>query len=264
MIGIGNFYMDVHSVGLVHECVIDKNHKCEYPRGRGCYGLVYAIDGEAQYRFVDGEWLTVRSGDVILLPPSAAYHIVAKGEFRHYTVNFDINESVSSLSDERYCRISVSNPESYHMKLKAMSSEWSYRRVGYEMLAVARLYELLSMLYGEYSYSASAGTSVRRLSAARQYIEQNFDRDITLELLAQMSDMSVTNFRREWKKTYGTTPLSYRDSVRLSYAREYLSCGYFSVGEVAEKCGFFDNAYFCRFFRKHTGMSPGAYKSGER
>ena len=216
MINAYNFYMDVHSVGLVHECVIDKNHKCEYPRGRGCYGLVYAIDGEAQYRFVDGERLTVRSGDILLLAPSAAYHIVAKGEFRHYTVNFDINEETSSLSKERYCRISVSNPESYHLKLKAMNSEWSCRRVGYEMLAVARLYEILSMIYGEYSYSESVGSSVRRLSVARQYIEQNFDRDITLDLLAQMSDMSVTNFRREWKTRYGTTPLSDRDSVRLS------------------------------------------------
>ena len=71
--------------------------------------------------------------------------------------------------------------------------------------------------------------------------------------------MSTTHFRREWTKLYGTPPLQYRDALRLSYAKEYLLSGYYSVTEVAEKCGFEDTNYFIRFFKKHTGITPGKF-----
>ena len=72
--------------------------------------------------------------------------------------------------------------------------------------------------------------------------------------------MSVTNFRREWKKQYGASPLDYRDAVRLSYASEYLASGYYTVSEVAEKCGFDDVSYFVRFYKRKTGTTPGSIK----
>jgi AraC-like DNA-binding protein len=72
--------------------------------------------------------------------------------------------------------------------------------------------------------------------------------------------MSVTNFRREWKKIYAEAPIQYRDSIRLYYAKEYLSSGYYTVSETAEKCGFDDVSYFVRLFKKKTGLTPGEFK----
>jgi len=72
--------------------------------------------------------------------------------------------------------------------------------------------------------------------------------------------MSVTHFRREWKKHYNITPLAYRNSIRLSFARELILSGYYTVSEIAEKCGFDDVGYFIRFFKKHTGITPFKYK----
>jgi AraC-like DNA-binding protein len=72
--------------------------------------------------------------------------------------------------------------------------------------------------------------------------------------------MSATNFRREWKKIYLETPLQYRDSIRLYYAKEYLNSGYYTVTEIAEKCGFDDVSYFVRFFKKKAGRTPGELK----
>jgi len=104
------------------------------------------------------------------------------------------------------------------------------------------------------------GPSYRRLLCAKEYLEQHFDRSVTLDYLAFLSDMSVTNFRREWKKSYAESPLQYRDSIRLHYAKEYLSSGYYSVREIAGKCGFEDVSYFVRFFKKKAGVTPGEYK----
>ena len=54
--------------------------------------------------------------------------------------------------------------------------------------------------------------------------------------------------------------MQYRDSTRLYYAKEYLNSGYYTVSEIAEKCGFDDVSYFVRFFKQKTGLPPGEYK----
>jgi AraC-like DNA-binding protein len=90
-------------------------------------------------------------------------------------------------------------------------------------------------------------------------MERNFAELINLDILAKECNMSVTNFRREWKKQYGVTPMQYRDSIRLYYAKEYLNSGYYTVGEIAERCGFDDVSYFVRFFKKNTGITPRAF-----
>jgi AraC-like DNA-binding protein len=124
------------------------------------------------------------------------------------------------------------------------------------MRAMSCLYELLTLFYAD----VTDGRSDQRLTPVREYIERNYDQPITLEHLARLSNMSVTNFRREWAKRYPETPIQYRDSVRLYYAQEYLDSGFYSVSEIARRCGMEDVSYFVRFFKKKTGMTPGEFK----
>lgn len=256
------FYMDVEKINIAHEFVLDALRRCEYPYGRGQYGLVYAIDGEAEYRFSTGKRCRLRAGDILLLSANAAYSIVTKGEFRHYTVNFDIHEESSDVGffKEPYYLLTVDNPEQYRQSFKRLSALWTTKKTGYELLSMACLYELLSLIYFDI-YEKHFGTTAHlRLQTAREFIERNYRETVRLEELAELSDMSVTNFRREWTRIYGESPMQYRDRIRVSYAREYLLSGYYSVSEVAERCGFSDVSYFARFFKKHTGVSPGAFK----
>ena len=117
----------------------------------------------------------------------------------------------------------------------------------------------LSLFYSDCINRQNAA-SYNRLLPAKEYIEQYFHQPISLEELAKLSNMSATNFRREWKKIYLETPLQYRDSIRLYYAKEYLNSGYYTVTEIAEKCGFDDVSYFVRFFKKKVGLTPGEFK----
>lgn len=255
------FYMDIKTIHIAHEYILERVHKCEYPRGRGSYGLIYALDGKAECRFFAGERFSVSEGDVLFLTPHTKYSIVTEKEFKHYTVNFDIHEDSSNLNalNQPYCLLKGKNMEQLARLFKRLIGIWGSKKAGYEMQAIGCLYELFSLFYFDYTNRQNVST-YQRLLPAKEHIEQHFDQSITLEHLAFLSDMSVTNFRREWKKSYAESPLQYRDTIRLYYAKEYLRSGYYTISEIAGKCGFADVSYFVRFFKKQAGITPGEFK----
>ncbi len=261
MIFTDGFFLDVKKIHIAHEFILDRVHKCEYPLGRLHCGFVYALNGKADYHFFTGERITVTDGDVLFLLPHAAYSIVTEKDFKHYTVNFDIHEDTSRLEslNKPYCLLRGENTAQIKRSFIRLTNIWMSKKTGFEMRAIGCLYEMLSTFYFDYINRQNAAPH-QRLLHAKEHIEQHFDEAVTLEQLAKLSNMSVTNFRREWKKIYAEPPLQYRDTIRLYYAKEYLSSGYYTISEIAEKCGFDDVSYFVRFFKKQTGLTPGAYK----
>jgi len=255
------FYLDIEEIQTAHNFILDRVHKCEYPLGRGHYGMVYVQSGKAEYRFSTGERVNVADGDAFFLSPNTAYSIVTEKAFKHYTVNFDIRDSSSDIGalNKPYCLLNQNNTEKIETVFKELVDICQAKKAGYKMRAVGKLYELIALFYSGYTSDEDYSLS-QRLLPAKEYIEKNFRKAITLEELAFLSNMSITNFRREWKRHYASSPMQYRDSIRLYYAKEYLNCGYYSIAEVAEKCGYDDVSYFIRFFRQKEGITPGEYK----
>lgn len=260
MIDSNSFFLDIEKIHIAHQCILNRVYKCAYPKGREQYGLVYAIRGNAVYKCFSGERFTLSAGDFLFLSPDAAYTIAAEKDFEHYTVNFSLHEENSSFGvlSRPYCLLQNKNNDRLESLFRRLVELWQKKRSGYEMQVMGSLYELLSFFY-----SACIDQNVNafhRLLPAREYIERHFADEIHLEKLAALCNMSSTNFRREWKKRYPESPLQYRDSIRIYYAKEYLRSGYYTIYEISEKCGFEDSSYFIRFFKKKTGLTPGEAK----
>lgn len=255
------FYMDIKRINLMHEFVISRGQDFAYPHGRMQYGLVYAIDGDAEYRFSGGKKCTLHTGELMLLSPRASYSIVTDGVFRHYTVNFEIHEENSDVSflDETCYLIHKDVDGQYKHICKQMNTLWASKRIGYEMQMMSRLYELLSDLCNDL-YTQSHEVANSRLLPAKKHLDQCFHLPVDLAYLAGTVNMSVTHFRREWNRMYRLSPMQYRDQLRVTCAKECLLSGYYSVSEAAARCGFEDVSYFVRFFRRQTGMTPGAFR----
>ena len=256
------FMMDIAKIDLAHEFVLDAAHKCEYLTGRGMYGLVHGIGGTAEYRFHSGERLTVCEGDTLLLAPNTSYSIFTQTAFKHYTINFGIHKKSSTLDilEKPYCLLRNINPNQFNRLFEKLNRAWTQRNIGYRMNSISHLYALISLFYFEYKNQLTPCDSPIRLQPAKDMIERDFRSAITLEQLAKVCNMSVTNFRREWQKVYLITPIRYLAEIRLSYAKEYLISGYYSVSEIAARCGFENPSYFIRFFEKNVGITPGTFK----
>ena len=64
------------------------------------------------------------------------------------------------------------------------------------------------------------------------------DSELTIKLLCEISGMSDTYFRRLFSEVYHTTPNKYLTGLRISYAEDLLSGGYYTIERVAQECGF--------------------------
>ena len=254
------FYFDVSEVHIAHECVIDRAHRCDYPDGRGSFGLALVLDGEATYRFTDGQRLTVHQGEILFLRPDSSYSVYTGGEFKHYTINFDIKNDISDIDflDTPCYVFAPRQPDNYVPGFRRAALFWKEKKCGYVMAVKSCIYEILAAVCNEIGEGQVAQSE--QLRRAREFIEKNFAEDFELDDIALTVNMSVTNFRREWKRAFGISPMQYRDKIRLATAEQHLSLGLYTVSEVGELCGFADTSYFVRFFKKHRGIPPGKFK----
>ena len=81
---------------------------------------------------------------------------------------------------------------------------------------------------------------------------------------ARKLSISYSHFRRLFREVAGCAPNQFLIEARLSYAERMLENGVLSIAEVAHRCGFQDEFYFSRLFRKHRMISPSALRSSGR
>lgn len=92
-------------------------------------------------------------------------------------------------------------------------------------------------------------------------LEEDPECCLNIAELAAISGISEGTFNSLFVKYSGMTPGKYRKCLRLKKAKEFLILGRMSVGEIASVLGFCDEGYFCRFFKKETGMTPKQWQS---
>lgn len=93
-----------------------------------------------------------------------------------------------------------------------------------------------------------------------KYINENFEKNITLSYLSDMANLAPNYFLRLFKKETGITPKEYILQIRLEHARSLLSGTTSKITTIASECGFNDTSYFSLFFKKRFGKTPIEYR----
>lgn len=86
----------------------------------------------------------------------------------------------------------------------------------------------------------------------------------TAARLARSAGLSRAGLFRKFAATVGETPTAYLTRWRMHLARIALSREGVTVAELAERVGYASEAAFTRAFRRHVGVTPAAFRKGER
>lgn len=99
------------------------------------------------------------------------------------------------------------------------------------------------------------------IQIAINYMNHHFGEKITIEFLSKLSNMSESNFNRNFKKEVGSSPIEYLINIRLKKAKKLLREKNINITEISLKCGFYSLSHFSSCFTKQFGISPSDYQS---
>ena len=107
-------------------------------------------------------------------------------------------------------------------------------------------------------YSAgSVGTG--KISDIYDYISEHYTEKLTLHDLCFIFGTNKTSLCRNFKDTYGDTVLNHINNLRIRSAKARLREQNQSITQISEELGFTSIHYFCRLFKKETGLTPKEY-----
>jgi AraC-like DNA-binding protein len=99
---------------------------------------------------------------------------------------------------------------------------------------------------------------------ARDYLFQNFSKDISLQQLADHCCVSLFHFSRIFKSIMNASPHQYLTELRLSNAKLLLQSTQQSVTEIAFQCGFNSLEHFATLFRQRFKTSPTSIRGNAK
>lgn len=95
---------------------------------------------------------------------------------------------------------------------------------------------------------------------AIEVINKNISNKINLKQIAKDSYLSYIQFSRRFKAETGLSPQDYVNSVRMEKARYLLVKEDVSIKKIAFECGFANEYYFSKFFKKYNNITPSKYR----
>lgn len=222
--------------------------------------LFLYLDGcNITYTNKNNETFVAQSGDVVYTPIGSEYK-AELSDFRSqdsHTVGinfllFDQSGEPLALSEEITIFHGYSNktlPMLFHQAL-------TYDTLQPLLRTRILFMEILCALA---SY-APHKTISERIANALHYLSEHIEENPTISELAGLCNVSEVYFRKQFKECLGTTPLKYRNALRLGRASSYLEYGDISIQEISDMLGYSTVSHFIKEFRMHYGCSPLQYR----
>lgn len=100
------------------------------------------------------------------------------------------------------------------------------------------------------------------ISCVLDHINRSISDTLTLDSICSAVGVSKYYLCHRFKEQMGITVMEYVHRTRIELAKELLSEDHsLTVSEIAEKCGFTNLSFFCKTFKRITGLSPKLYRN---
>ena len=103
-----------------------------------------------------------------------------------------------------------------------------------------------------------------KISSAIEFMKNNFNKDISINDIAEMYNLNINYFSVQFKKKTSRSAINFLTELRMKAAKEYLKNTEENVADISKKVGYEDTQYFFRVFKKSEGITPLMYRKRER
>ena len=98
---------------------------------------------------------------------------------------------------------------------------------------------------------------LNKIIASQMFLIENIKEPFpSIQIMANMANMSESKFKNLFKKITGMTPNAFFMDNKLLHAKELLESKQFSISQISDDLNFTNNSYFASKFKEHFGLSP--------
>ena len=241
------------------------------PKGRVDWQIIYIAAGEGHF-ILNGQEVVVPAGNMVLYQPKQQqkYFYYGKDRTQVWFVHFTGRQVKSILKhyeiplDGYILHTGISRE--YEDCFRKMRDELIKCSWGYEEMLTYLFRELMLLIHRRMTEAMPqvSGFIQEEIERAKDYFEEHYNEEISIEQYAASRSMSTSWFNRSFRGTVGTSPMKYILDIRIRNAQTLLETTDYSVASIASMIGYDNPMYFSRMFRKAKGMSPAKYRKTYR
>jgi AraC-like DNA-binding protein len=259
-----------HSSGVVM-------HKIKHPHRHAGYSISLLLSGEIR-QYIDFEKYTVKAPAVILLSPEQVHQHAEETANETVMLSFDKEFMLAEVQGSPMCWPCIFNKRVIPLTEAQMQEMMSYAGLimkeygNIQPLRESMIRTLLNALITacarlpqhNMAFMQTDTVQNRMVRHFNELSDQHFRIKAQVAHYADMMYVTPGHLNDTIKSALGKTAKQVIDEKRILEAKRLLFWGELSVKEIAWELSFEDDAYFNRFFKKHTGQTPVMFQRSIR
>jgi AraC-like DNA-binding protein len=223
--------------------------------GRSWTALSLRLSGSSKFITQDKTY-TASEGSILYIPEGISFTKIGEKE--------ELIVLRLKCFDDEGSEMEVYNPKNASFALNAFTAilkEWNDKKSGYQNRCTSMLYSMMSELCIQINAALPPYKSAM-IAPGVKLIDSDFsDPYLSVSTAAKACNISEEYFRKLYKEEHGISPHNAITEMRLQKACRLLESGFYSISEIAERCGFLNTKYFSTLFKERLGMTPRDYRN---
>ncbi|AZR21297.1 helix-turn-helix domain-containing protein [Xanthomonas vasicola] len=241
--------------------------------------LVYVQRGPATLQ-LDGRSQRLRGTSVVWLPPLCVHGFAFDPAVRGHVITMCMPLVKTTLSAAPLLQQVLTTPAVVQVQharkwldvvFGSIAEDHARRRIGHDIAAQAAAAQLviwmartaLERAQDAAAISPQTDHALRHLRAYQSLIDQHYRAHWPISRYADHLGLTPGHLNALCQRLAGASALQLLQRRIMLEARRTLRYTSLSVQQIAAGLGFFDAAYFSRYFARHAGCSPTRFRTGE-
>lgn len=215
---------------------------------RSYAAISFRLRGTGEFWVADKHFVT-KTGDVLFMPANTPYKV-------EYSDSVSITVNLNDCNYEEAENICLKNTAPIELRFQHMLETWNARHSINGVKSI--IYDILEAIANDKRISLGETAFANSI----RYIDEHYcDPDLDIEAVCKNGFISVSSLQRAFQENIGISPKQYLIKLRMNKALELLTENDISIREVSFACGFADEKYFSRAFKKKYGYPPSQIRN---
>jgi AraC-like DNA-binding protein/mannose-6-phosphate isomerase-like protein (cupin superfamily) len=243
--------IEIHALGFVlRKLQLNRHRETEVAPHRHKYAqLILYLSGEG-VQAIDGRTTRAKAGDLFVIPADVAHGFALVGRSRPLCLVLDYEVEGPSRPKTAHRKLPPSTLNELHALLAQVPAKGR--------LTLAHFPAILAVVARLFDHTPKNSAAVSKPGLFEK-VTALLRTPVPLAKVARAAGYHPDHLNRKLKREAGMGMRALRDRLRLEAAEKALRATP-TIAEAATRAGFDDPNYFARWFRRQTGLTPGAWK----